>query len=62
METYRGFQYDLVAVTDPAGWRWTVFFSEGRSKTGGGISHAAAMRNIKRTIDKAAANTELTKK
>jgi hypothetical protein len=50
---YRGIEYQVVQVTNPHGWRWTVFLDPTRTRTNLAVTRADAVLDAERAIDKA---------
>ena len=51
---YKGVEYSVVQLTDAAGWRWEVRFSDGQHKSGvTRVSRTVAVKEAENEIDRA---------
>jgi hypothetical protein len=52
---HRGIQYQVLETANPAGFIWTVYLKQDRTKIGVSFSNENAIFNAMRAIDKALA-------
>jgi hypothetical protein len=54
---YKGVEYTVVQLTE-GGWRWEIWFDDGKSKTGTTpVSRAVAIKQAEHEIDRAFKDT-----
>jgi hypothetical protein len=57
MVEHKGFQYEVIEITNPMGWKWTVRLADGRTITGVSFSRGHAIFYAINAIDKVLRDT-----